>query len=64
VKSYLDEAGIAYEEADIVSDLDARREMATMTGQWGVPVILVGEKALVGWNEADFLELLEREPKK
>lgn len=63
-KTYLDEAGIEYTEADIISDLDARREMATMTGQWGVPVVLVGEKAMVGWNEQEFLELLQREPKK
>ena len=26
-----------------------------MTGQYGVPVILVGEKAMVGWNEEEFL---------
>ena len=63
-KAYLDESGIEYAEADIISDLDARREMATMTGQWGVPVVLVGEKAMVGWNEQEFHELLKREPKK
>jgi glutaredoxin len=63
-KAYLDDAEIDYEEVDIIEDLAARREMATMTGQYGVPVILVGEKAMVGWNEAEFLELMAREPKK
>jgi glutaredoxin-like YruB-family protein len=63
-KAYLDQAGIEYVEMDIIEDLDARREMAAMTGQYGVPVILVGEKAMVGWNEEEFLALLQREPKK
>ncbi len=63
-KAYFDENGIEYTEADVISDLSARREMATMTGQYGVPVILVGEKAMVGWNEQEFLELLHRQPKK
>ena len=63
-KAYLDQAGIEYAEMDILADMDARREMATMTGQYGVPVILVGEKAMVGWNEEEFLQLMKRKPKK
>lgn len=63
-KAYLDQAGIEYAELDIIGDMNARREMATMTGQYGVPVILVGEKAMVGWNEEEFLQLMKRKPKK
>lgn len=34
--------------------------MVLMTGQYGVPVLRIGEKALVGWNEERFAELYER----
>ena len=40
-----------------MSDLGARREMALMTGQFGVPVIVVGEHAMIGWDPGEF-ELL------
>lgn len=40
-----------------MSDLVARREMALMTGQFGVPVVVVGEHAMIGWDPEEF-ELL------
>jgi len=32
--------------------------MALMTGQFGVPVIEVGEHAMIGWNREEFERLL------
>jgi len=32
--------------------------MVAMTGQYGVPVVLVGERAMVGWNPKEFEKLL------
>ncbi len=32
--------------------------MVTMTGQYGVPVIQVGDKAMVGWNPAEFEKMM------
>lgn len=63
-KAYLDDHDIEYVECDIITDLAARREMVLMTGQYGVPVVQVGDKAIVGWNEAEFRRLLELKPKK
>jgi len=63
-KAYLDDHDIEYTEYDVIHDLEARREMLLATGQHGVPVILVGDKAMVGWNEAEFLRLLNRTTKK
>ncbi len=34
--------------------MGGRKRMVTMTGQYGVPVIQVGEKAMVGWNPKEF----------
>lgn len=56
-KAYLRDSGIDFVEVDITKDRRGRREMIAMTGQHGVPVILVGEKCLVGWNEAEFRRL-------
>ena len=57
-KAYLTEHGLAFTEVDVSTDRSGRRDMVVMTGQHGVPVIRVGDKALVGWNPARFRELL------
>jgi glutaredoxin len=56
-KRYFAESGIAYAERDIITDLEARRHMALMTGQFGVPVIEIGEHAMIGWNPEEFERL-------
>ena len=57
-KAYLKDNDIEFTEIDVTTDARGRREMVTMTGQNGVPVILVGEKALIGWNQNEFERLL------
>jgi hypothetical protein len=32
--------------------------MVTMTGQYGVPVVQVGEHAMIGWNPGEFQRLM------
>lgn len=63
-KAYLTDSGIEFTECDIVADIQARREMVLMTGQYGVPVVQVGDKAIVGWNEEEFRRLLALKPKR
>lgn len=57
-KRYLEERQLAYREVDIISDRRGRQEMVRMTGQSGVPVIRVGERAMTGWDKAEFERLL------
>jgi glutaredoxin 3 len=57
-KRYLDERGLPYREVDVISDKRGRQEMVRMTGQQGVPVIRVGERAMTGWDKAEFERLL------
>ena len=56
-KRYFVERSIEFTEADIITDLDARRRMVLMTGQYGVPVIQVGEHAMIGWDKDEFERL-------
>lgn len=57
-KAYLDERALSYREVDIIKDPRGRQEMARMTGQFGVPVIRVGDHAMTGWDKAEFERLL------
>ncbi len=49
-KAYLAQKGIAYEEIDVSADRKAAAEMVARSGQMGMPVILVGDAMLVGFN--------------
>lgn len=56
-KRYLVEREVHFAEVDISTDRVGMREMVLMTAQHGVPVLRVGEKAMVGWNAEEFERL-------
>ena len=49
---------VQFTDHNVASDLEKRREMITKSGQMGVPVIYVGDKMIVGFDEAQLRELL------
>lgn len=53
-KRYFAERGVAFTDHDVSQDRDALKEMVTSTGQYGVPVIVVGGHAMVGWDPTEF----------
>ena len=57
-KRYFAEKGIAFADVDVSADREGLRQMVEMTGQYGVPVITVGEEAMVGWDPGEFDEML------
>jgi len=57
-KDYFKENNIEYTEYDVAADAEKRAEMMEKTGQMGVPVIIIGEDVLVGFQEAKIKELL------
>ena len=57
-KEYLSRKGISYVEHDVAVDREATKEMIQKSGQMGVPVILVDEQIVVGFNQARLDELL------
>ena len=58
-KDFFDENGIKYESFDVAADAVKRKEMMEKSGQLGVPVIIVGDDLLVGFDEDKLKSLLE-----
>lgn len=58
-KEYFSEHNVSYTEHDVAADPEKRKEMIEITGQMGVPVILIGDNAVVGFDEEKVKSLLE-----
>ncbi len=61
VKRFLDERGVEYEEIDVSSDTGEMEKMKEKTGQMGVPVVLIGDDAVVGFDKKKIEKLLKKE---
>lgn len=57
-KEFFKENNVAYTEYDVASDVDKRKEMIEKSGQMGVPVIIIGEELIVGFNKPQIAQLL------
>jgi len=57
-KDFFKEKSVAYTEYNVASDLEKRKEMVEKSGQMGVPVIVVGEELIVGFNKPKIAQLL------
>ncbi len=55
---YLGQKGFCYETRDISTDEQARASMLQMTGQTSRPVIVVGDRVFVGFDEAALDDVL------
>ncbi len=51
VKAYLKQKGVAFKNVDVSRDRRAAEDMVRRTGQQGVPVVLIGSKAIVGFDK-------------
>jgi len=50
-KAFFDEKKLAYTEYDVAADIAKRQEMITLTGQLGVPVIVINGEPVIGFNQ-------------
>ena len=57
-KEYFKENNVSYEEFDVASDAEKRKEMMEKSGQLGVPVILIDDQIVVGFNRPKLAQLL------
>lgn len=57
-KQFLDERDIDFTEYDVSEDQDKRQEMVEKSGQMGVPVTVVGDDIITGFNETRLKEVL------
>ena len=58
-KAFFDEHKVEYTEHDVYTDTKAREEMITKSGQMGVPVIIIDDEIVVGFNQPKIAEMLE-----
>jgi glutaredoxin len=57
-KDYFNEHGVAFEDYNVAMDREKAMEMMQKTGQSGVPVIVVGDDIVVGFNQPLLAQML------
>lgn len=57
-KEYFTKNSVAYTEHDVASDIAKRQEMLDKSHQFGVPVIDIDGKIIVGFDKPKINELL------
>lgn len=57
-KDFFKEKGVEFEDFNVGENLEKRKEMIDKSGQMGVPVILIKDKVIVGFNKPKIMELL------
>lgn len=50
-KDYFKENNISFDAIDVASDAEKRAEMIDKSGQMGVPVIIINDEVIVGFNK-------------
>lgn len=59
LKQYLKKHNIKFKDIDVSRDTAGARDMARRTGQQGVPVTLINNKPIIGFNKAEINKLLK-----
>jgi len=57
-KDFFKEKNVEFVDFNVAEDHDKRKEMITKSGQMGVPVIVIGDSLVVGFNKPKIVELL------
>ena len=60
MKEYLSQKEIPFVDYDVSADREKAKEMIQKTKQMGVPVIMVDDDIVVGFNQAKLDELLAK----
>jgi glutaredoxin len=55
---YLKQKGVKYTEFDISRDLKKQLEVAKLTGQSSIPVVIIGNKVITGFDIQQLNKLL------
>ena len=57
-KAYFQKQNIAYTDYDVSAEADKAKEMVKKSGQMGVPVIIIGEELIVGFDKPQITKML------
>jgi len=58
VKEYLKEKNVQYTDFNVAEDREKLQEMVDLTGQRGVPVIVINGQVIVGFNQGKIDEAI------
>lgn len=58
-KEWFEKNKVGYVAYNVGENIEKRKEMITKSGQMGVPVIMVGDDVVVGFNESRLAKLLD-----
>lgn len=50
-KDFFDDNNVAYNDINVAGDMEKINELVEKSGQRGVPVILIGDEVVVGFDE-------------
>ena len=59
-KDYISQKGITYTDINVAVDREKAKEMIQKSGQMGVPVIIIDDEIIVGFNQTKLDELLSK----
>lgn len=57
-KEFLKEHNIPFTDYNVAEDLEKRQEMIEKSGQMGVPVVLIGDEMMIGFDKEKISNLL------
>jgi len=57
-KDFFKENNVAFDDFNVAADPVRRQEMIDKSGQMGVPVMIIGDSLIVGFNKPKLKELL------
>ena len=57
-KEFFKANDVAYTEYNVAGDMERRKEMIEKSGQMGVPVIIIGDELVIGFDQAELTKLL------
>ena len=57
-KDYFKKKGITCQDINVAADKEAAHEMIHLSGQMGVPVIMVDNNVIIGFNQVELDRLL------
>jgi len=57
-KDFFKANNVAYTDYNVAADPEKRKELVDKSGQMGVPVILIGEEMVIGFNKPKIAQLL------
>ena len=58
-KDFLTSKGIPFEDFNVSTDLEKRKEMMDKSGQMGVPVIFIEDQMVIGFDKEKIMKLLD-----